>query len=231
MLHLDGTVLTIPADAIAADQLDYLKSFALRAAAESGRLLRRATDRRRRGFHSRGSSASPMRVTVHDLIWLSNEARGDGIARRVNGLWPRCSHFWSWRSSRRPWPPLWNERFPTEWPRFAVPDVLTPTAALALAAEVRSGTSPARSVRNLRAPASFPNRLSRASPLPVVVLERHLLRRLRRPRRRSSPRAWAAARGRVPHLARRSPDADVRGRLGSRDMLRTGLGQKEDEAM
>jgi hypothetical protein len=34
VLHLDGTVLTIPADAIAGDQLDYLKSFALRAAAE-----------------------------------------------------------------------------------------------------------------------------------------------------------------------------------------------------
>lgn len=34
VLHLDGTVLTIPADAIAIDQLDYLKSFALRAARE-----------------------------------------------------------------------------------------------------------------------------------------------------------------------------------------------------
>ena len=32
VLHLDGTVLTIPADAIASEQLDYLKSFALRAA-------------------------------------------------------------------------------------------------------------------------------------------------------------------------------------------------------
>ena len=31
ILHLDGTVLTIPADAIAGEQLDYLKSFALRA--------------------------------------------------------------------------------------------------------------------------------------------------------------------------------------------------------
>ena len=41
ILHLDGTVLTIPADAIALEQLDYLKSFALRAlrerkAAETG---------------------------------------------------------------------------------------------------------------------------------------------------------------------------------------------------
>lgn len=34
VLHLNGTVLTIPAEAIASDQLDYLKSFALRAAAE-----------------------------------------------------------------------------------------------------------------------------------------------------------------------------------------------------
>jgi hypothetical protein len=32
VLHLDGTVLTIPAEAIALDQLDYLKSIALRAA-------------------------------------------------------------------------------------------------------------------------------------------------------------------------------------------------------
>jgi hypothetical protein len=34
VLHLDGTVLTIPAEAIAAEPLDYLKSFALRAARE-----------------------------------------------------------------------------------------------------------------------------------------------------------------------------------------------------
>jgi hypothetical protein len=34
VLHLDGAELTIPADAIAGDQLDYLKSFALRAARE-----------------------------------------------------------------------------------------------------------------------------------------------------------------------------------------------------
>jgi hypothetical protein len=34
ILHHDGTVLTIPADAIALDQLDYLKSFALRALRE-----------------------------------------------------------------------------------------------------------------------------------------------------------------------------------------------------
>lgn len=34
ILHLDGTVLTIPSDAIANEQLDYFKSFALRAARE-----------------------------------------------------------------------------------------------------------------------------------------------------------------------------------------------------
>ena len=34
ILHLDGTVLTIPADAIALEHLDYLKSFALRALRE-----------------------------------------------------------------------------------------------------------------------------------------------------------------------------------------------------
>ncbi len=33
VLHLDGTVLTIPANAITAEQVDYLKSFARRAAA------------------------------------------------------------------------------------------------------------------------------------------------------------------------------------------------------
>ena len=33
VLHLDGTVLTIPADAITAEQVDYLKSFARRSAA------------------------------------------------------------------------------------------------------------------------------------------------------------------------------------------------------
>jgi len=34
VLHIDGTVLTIPAAAIAEHELDYLKSFALRAARE-----------------------------------------------------------------------------------------------------------------------------------------------------------------------------------------------------
>jgi len=34
ILHLDGTVLTIPAEAIELEQLEYLKSFALRAARE-----------------------------------------------------------------------------------------------------------------------------------------------------------------------------------------------------
>ena len=34
VLHLDGLILTIPAEAIAEEQLDYLKSFARRAAAE-----------------------------------------------------------------------------------------------------------------------------------------------------------------------------------------------------
>jgi hypothetical protein len=33
VLHLDGSVLTIPADAITAEQIEYLKSFARRAAA------------------------------------------------------------------------------------------------------------------------------------------------------------------------------------------------------
>lgn len=33
VLHLDGTVLTIPVDAISVEQVDYLKSFARRAAA------------------------------------------------------------------------------------------------------------------------------------------------------------------------------------------------------
>ena len=33
VLHLDGSVLTIPADAITAEQVEYLKSFARRAAA------------------------------------------------------------------------------------------------------------------------------------------------------------------------------------------------------
>ena len=34
VLHFDGTVLTIPTDVISLDQLDYLKSFALRSARE-----------------------------------------------------------------------------------------------------------------------------------------------------------------------------------------------------
>lgn len=34
VLHLDGSVLTIPSDAISGEQLDYLKSFARRAAEE-----------------------------------------------------------------------------------------------------------------------------------------------------------------------------------------------------
>jgi hypothetical protein len=41
LLHADGTALTIPAGAATAEQLDYLKGFALRAAA-----ARKAADRR-----------------------------------------------------------------------------------------------------------------------------------------------------------------------------------------
>jgi hypothetical protein len=33
VLHLDGSVLTIPADAITTEQIEYLRSFARRAAA------------------------------------------------------------------------------------------------------------------------------------------------------------------------------------------------------
>ena len=49
VLHLDGTVLTIPADAIAVEQLEYLKSFALRQAPSAGRPARRF-DWSRHGF-------------------------------------------------------------------------------------------------------------------------------------------------------------------------------------
>jgi hypothetical protein len=38
VLHLDGSVLTVPASAITAEQLDYLKSFARRAALERAEL-------------------------------------------------------------------------------------------------------------------------------------------------------------------------------------------------
>jgi hypothetical protein len=37
VLHVDGTVLIIPVDAISDEQVDYLKSFALQAAAERNR--------------------------------------------------------------------------------------------------------------------------------------------------------------------------------------------------
>jgi len=116
----------------------------------------------------------PSRVATHDLIWLTDAARSRGVAGAVS------AHLASNR------PVLAIAQFPatraafeeyisrTGWPHVAIPDNLTPAAALALA----SGTPRVLLglARQLR-PDEFPP-LDNApdSPLPVLVLERHFLR-------------------------------------------------------
>ena len=129
VLHLDGTVLTIPADAIAVEQLEYLKSFALRQAPSAGRPRDDLTGVGMGLFSWLfGKSA---RVTVRDLIWLSNKARNNGIARRIKGSMVEMqsllvvAHFPATLSA------FVERAISHEWPCLAVQDVLTPTAALA----------------------------------------------------------------------------------------------------
>lgn len=118
----------------------------------------------------------PARVTTRDVIWLTDAARGDGVANAVN------RHLLAGRSV------LLVAQFPTtlaafgehvmarQWPHVAVPDVLTPEAALTLAIDsaprLLFGLA-----RNLRAAETLPPADAPASRLPVLVLERHPLRR------------------------------------------------------
>jgi hypothetical protein len=114
------------------------------------------------------------RVNARDWIWLSDVARMNGVAESID------SHLAAGR------PALVLAHFPStlaafgehlmrpDRPHAAVPSVLTPAAALQLAAtgpRVLFGL-----VRNLR-PDEFPSvETAPPSPLAVVVLERHFLR-------------------------------------------------------
>jgi hypothetical protein len=119
----------------------------------------------------------PTRVAVRDLIWLSNEARNNGIARRIKGSMVEMqsllvvAHFPATLAA-------FVERANShEWPCFDLPDVLTPTAALALAAEYVPARLLLGLARNLQASDSLTEPDELPSPLPVIVLERHPVRR------------------------------------------------------
>ena len=82
------------------------------------------------------------RVTVRDLIWLSNEARNNGIARRIKGSMVEMqsllvvAHFPATLSA------FVERAISHEWPCLAVQDVLTPTAALRVGDRVRPAALP-----------------------------------------------------------------------------------------
>lgn len=113
------------------------------------------------------------RVASRDVIWLTEAARRRGAADAIG------SHLGAGRAV------LVLAQFPAtlaafgeqvvgrRWPHLAVPSELSPAAALKLAAEQRVLFG---LVRNLRPDEFPPSEATPESPLPVVVLERHLLR-------------------------------------------------------
>jgi SecA-like ATPase subunit of protein translocation complex len=117
----------------------------------------------------------PSRVTTHDIIWLTDAARGDGVAQRVG------KDLAAERSV------LLVAQFPAtleafgehiiarEWQHVAAPSDFAPEAALTLAAAGAPRVIYALA-RNLRAAVPAPPEDSPASPLSVIVLERHILR-------------------------------------------------------
>jgi hypothetical protein len=115
----------------------------------------------------------PSRVAVRDLIWLTDEARLHGATQSVNTCLANgrsvlvLAHFPATLAA------FGEHVVRAGRPHAAIPDSLTPAAALKLApgsARVLFGL-----VRNLR-PDEFPPETAPDSPLPVLVLERHFLR-------------------------------------------------------
>ncbi|WP_439622856.1 hypothetical protein [Gemmata sp.] len=117
---------------------------------------------------------APQRVASRDVIWLTDAARWRGAAAAIG------AHLTAGRSV------LVLAQFPATlaafgeqllgrgWPHLAVPSELTPAAALKLASgppRVLFGL-----VRNLKPDEFPPPDTAPLSSLPVVVLERHLLR-------------------------------------------------------
>lgn len=117
----------------------------------------------------------PSRVTTRDVIWLTEAARGDGITKAVD------EHLLAGKSV------LLLAQFPAtlaafgthilakKWAHIAVPNVLTPDTALALAAESAPRLLYGLA-RNLRPAEFLPPDDAPASRLPILVLERHPLR-------------------------------------------------------
>jgi len=117
----------------------------------------------------------PRRVTQRDVIWLTSEARIRGAMRSVNNHLTAnrsvlvLTHFPAALAT------FAEHIIPKGLPHVAIPSALTPTAALELAVgppRVLLGL-----VRNLE-PIELPlPDTTPESPLPVMVLERHLLRK------------------------------------------------------
>jgi hypothetical protein len=169
------------------------------------------------------------RVTVRDLIWLSNEARNNGIALRIKGSMVEMqsllvvAHFPATLAA------FGEHVVSHEWPYVGMPDVLTPTAALALAAEYVPARLLLGLARNLQVPESLSESDELPSPLPVIVLERH-------PVRRYDDRVVAFAEGLGDraevefHTSFDDPLMKMYAGDRARGILRR-MGQKEDEAM
>ncbi len=116
----------------------------------------------------------PKRVTSRDVVWLTDAARSREAAKTVSKHLTHRSvlvlaHFPASLAA------FGEHIIRAGWPHATIPTTLTPAAALELAAgphRVLLGL-----VRNLE-PAEFPPpETSATSPLPVVVVERHLLRK------------------------------------------------------
>lgn len=169
------------------------------------------------------------RVTVHDLILLSNEARNGAIARRVKRSLLEgqsllvVAHFPATLAA------LVERAISHEWPCVAVQEDFPPTAALALAAEYVPARLFLGLARHLQAPESLPPDDAPACPLAVIVLERHPLRSY--DNRVVEFAQGLGGRAEVEfYTSFNDPLMQMFGGDRARGMLRR-MGQKEDEPM
>jgi hypothetical protein len=117
----------------------------------------------------------PGRVAVRDVVWLKDSARAQGAARAVTKPLAAGRHVLLLAHFPATLAAFGEHPVGRECTRALIPDALTPAAALKFttepAARVHFGLA-----RNLR-PDEFPPEDAPESPLAVVVLERHPLRR------------------------------------------------------
>jgi hypothetical protein len=117
----------------------------------------------------------PERVSTRDVIWLNDSARGEGVAKAVNRFLLAEKSVLLVAQFPATLAAFGEQIVARKWSNNAAPDVLTPSTALALATE--SGPRVLFALAcNLRAAETPLPEDAHASPLPVIVLERHPLR-------------------------------------------------------